>query len=385
MKPAALAFAHLRRRPAKAALLVAGLAIGAATVSTLLAVSWTMERVLGDELRSTGVTARITPQRQQWAFSYAGLSVGSATYQEQDLPAGTLERLAVFPGSTVVAPKLLRMTAGPDGADALVVGVDWDAELKLRPYWQVDGLYPSSGAEVLLGSHLAQLWGIRLGGQVRLFGQTYRVTGILRETGQEEDGLSFVSLPELRSRAGRPGALTLVEVRTAVGLEEQDRWRDELARNLPGTEVTLVRNVEQARLGLLDRVRAFTPLAAVVAVAAGALLVAASQFSSTRERTREVGVLRAIGYRSGHVMQVFLTEVLVLGTVAAVLGYGGGVVAAKVLLPLLDAATPASAVGWYPGLGAVIWAGSVALSLLAAYVPARQGALADPAEALRFL
>ncbi len=385
MRPATVALAHLQRRSAKAVLLVLGLAIGAATVSTLLTVSWTMEAVLGDALRSTGVTARVTPERRQWAFSYAGLSVGSAAYQAQDLPAGTLERLAGVPGSVLVAPKLLELTSGPDGASVLAVGVAWDAEVKLRPYWRVSGFYPRTGAEVLLGSHLARLWDARVAGRVRLFGRAYRVAGILEETGQEEDGLVFMSLPELQERAGRPGAVTFAEVRTSAGLEGQDRWREELGRALPGTEVTLVLSVEQARLGLLDRIRAFTPLAAVVAVAAGALLVAASQLSSVRERTREVGLLRAVGYRTGHVMQVFLTEVVVGGTAAGILGYSGGVATAKLLLPLLDPATPASAVGWYPGLGAAIWAGSVGLSLLAAYVPARQGALADPAEALRFL
>lgn len=385
MRPANLALAHVRRRPVKAILLVLGLAVGAATVATLLAVSWTMERVLGDALRSTGVTARITPERQQWAFSYAGLSVGSATYQAQDLPPGTMDRLASVPGGTLTAPKLLALAAGPDGTDTLVIGIDWATEPRLRPHWSMSGAYPRTEAEIVLGWHLARLWDVQTGQEVRLFDRSYRVAGVLGETGQEEDGLAFMSLPELQRRAGRPGALTFIEIWTAVGLEAQSDWRDKLASALPGTEVTLLHGVEQARFGLLDRVRAFTPLAALVAVGAGALLVVASQFSSTRERTREVGVLRAIGYRSGHIMQVFLVEVVVLGTTAAALGYAGGVVAAKILLPLLDPATPASAVGWYPGLGAAIWAGSVALSLLAAYVPARQGARTDPAEALRFL
>lgn len=385
MRPASLALAHLRRSPAKAALLALGLAIGVATVATLLSITWTMERVLGDTLRSSGVTARITPARQEWSFSYAGLSVGSASYQAVDLPADTLDAVDRMAGADVVAPRLLQLVSGPDGGDALAVGVDFAAERQLRPYWQVTGRYPESPSEVVLGDHLAKLWQIGEGGRVRLQGRDYRVTGVLGETGQEEDGLAFLSLPEVQSMAGRPGALTFIEARTSVGLERQEAWRGQLAVSLPGTEVVLVRNVDEARLSLLDKIRAFSPLATLIALVAGALLVAASQFASTRERTREVGVLRAMGYRSRHVMEALLAEVVVLGTAAAALGYAGGLGAAKALLPLLDAATPAAAVAWSPGLGMLLWAGAVGLCIAAAFVPARQIAATDPAEALRFL
>lgn len=375
-----LALCHLKRRPGRAVILLLGLGVSVATVVGLLAITLTMEKQLGEELRSSGVRVVISPARQEWNFTYAGFPVGPGlSYQVADLPADTCTRLETVDDIDLVAPKLLELAAGPLGDEVLVVGVEWEAERKMRPYWQVRGAYPQGEGEVLLGSHLGELWGIGPGGGVSLLGRQYRVAGVLEETGQEEDGLLFLSLEELRRRLGRPGALTFVEARAPYRVDLADR----LAELLPEAEVSLVRNVGEARLALLEQIRSLVPLVTVVAAMAGALLVAAMEFSAVRERTREVGILRALGYRQRRVLQVFLVEVLILSTGAAVVGYGVGLAAARILLSLLD---PSSGMmGLYPQLGLLVWAGAVAVGLLGAYFPARHSSCLDPARALRFL
>lgn len=72
MSLSALALSHLRRRPGRAAILLLGLTVGVAMVTGSLAMAWTMEKEIGEELRASGIRAIISPARQEWSFTYAG-------------------------------------------------------------------------------------------------------------------------------------------------------------------------------------------------------------------------------------------------------------------------------------------------------------------------
>lgn len=385
MRPAAVALAHLRRRPGKALIVLAGLAVAAAIVVSLLDMALTMGEELSRELEGRGARVLISPVKQDWTLSYSGLTLGSASFQAQELPVWALDRARET--HPEVAPKLLHVTTGPDGEAVLAVGVDWSEERRLRTHWSLEGRYPEAAGEVLLGSELASQWDVRQGATIRLFGRAYEVAGVLDETGLEEDGVVLMSLTELQDRAGRPGSVTFIEASApgpAAG-KAQGELKDRLAAALPGTEVTLVRDVEEARLGLLDRIRSLIPVTAVLAVAAGSFLVAAQQYAMARERTREVGLLRAFGYREGHIMAVLLTEVLAVACAAAVLGWSAGTALAGALLPLLDPASGALGLRLDPKVFAAVLAGSAAVGLTAAYWPVRRAARTDPASALRML
>lgn len=374
-----LALCHLRRRPGQVLLLLLGLAAAVAAVVGLLAITRTMETELGEELRAGARRVVITPPRREWDFTYAGFAVGQGlSYGVADLPADTVRRIREAGGIDLVAPKLLELVSGREG-DTLVVGVDWEAERKMRTYWQVRGRYPEADDEVLLGSHLADLWRAAPGSRVRLWDRTYRVAGVLEETGKEEDGILFLSLAELRRRVNRPAGLTFVEVRVASGADPARR----LAALLPGAEITPVRTEGEARMALLGQIRAMVPLVAALAVTAGGLLVGATEASSVRDRAREVGILRALGYGQRDVVEIFLLEVLILANAAALVGYAGGIALARIALPVLDPASPT--VGWHPRLGLLAWVATVAVALISAYLPARHSSRIDPVRALRFL
>ncbi|MEW6398276.1 MAG: ABC transporter permease [Bacillota bacterium] len=380
MTRTALALCHLRRRPGLSLLLLLGLAAGVATVVGLLAITRTMEGELGEELHAGALRVVISAPRQEWDFTYAGFPVGPGlSYRAEDLPTDTVARVEQAGGIDVVAPKLLELIPGPAGDETLAVGVDWEAERRMRTYWQVRGRYPEREDEILLGSHLADLWGTGPGGQVRLSGRAYWVAGVLEETGKEEDGVLFLSLAELRRRVSRPAGLTFVELRSAPGADPVAR----LKALLPGVEITPIRTEGEARLAILGQIRSMVPLVAVLAAMTGCLLVGATEAASVRDRTREVGVLRTLGYGQRDVLEIILVEVLMLGSGAAVVGYGAGISLARLLLPALDPASPP--VGWHPLLGLLAWLGTLAVAVASACFPARHASRIDPVRALRFL
>jgi putative ABC transport system permease protein len=122
---------------------------------------------------------------------------------------------------------------------------------------------------------------------------------------------------------------------------------------------------------------------AALVIFIGSLLVFVTMMGAVNERTREIGIFRAIGFRSSHVMQIILLEAIVVGLVGGLLGYAGGNTIAWAVMPLVIPGGAFAGVNVSLGIIAVLLA--VSLSLIASFYPAYKGSKLDPSEALRAL
>jgi putative ABC transport system permease protein len=104
---------------------------------------------------------------------------------------------------------------------------------------------------------------------------------------------------------------------------------------------------------------------------------------SVNERTREIGIFRAIGFRRGHVIQIILLEAMVVGIIGGILGFAGGNLIAWSVMPLVLA--DGKFAGINASLGGIAILLSISLSLLASLYPAQKASKLDPSEALRAL
>jgi putative ABC transport system permease protein len=104
---------------------------------------------------------------------------------------------------------------------------------------------------------------------------------------------------------------------------------------------------------------------------------------SVNERTREIGIFRAIGFRRGHVMQIILLEAIVVGLAGGILGYAMGNGIAWMAIPFVIKSGTFSGINL--SLGGISVLLSVSLSLLACLYPALKASRLDPSAALRAL
>jgi putative ABC transport system permease protein len=125
-----------------------------------------------------------------------------------------------------------------------------------------------------------------------------------------------------------------------------------------------------SKMQSIEMFKTFSYGIAVLVIFIGSLLVFVTMMGSVNERTREIGIFRAIGFRRGHVMQIILLEAMVVGLV------GGA-------MPLV--LKNGSFAGFNYNLGGMAILLSIALSLVASLYPAQKASKLDPSEALRAL
>jgi putative ABC transport system permease protein len=262
------------------------------------------------------------------------VSFGTAAYRtllaraEAQLPAGSR-----------VVPTLL--SNGPVSAGGRLVNADLDGIDLRDPLTRgmadlVSGRAPAAASEVAITPSLAARMAVGVGGQVTLAGTRRSVVGEYRKPGAlSSEGL--YALPSALSRL--PGTTADYLVATAQPIS----WTQVRAFNAMGIAVTSRYAVEHppAHTDFPEQAGGdHAELIGIATVAVGlaileVVLLAGAAFAvGARRQRRDLALISAGGGDAGHVRSVVLAGGLVLGLIGAVAGVAGGVVAARLLLPV---------------------------------------------------
>ena len=386
MKLRHIAFNNLRRRKAKMAFVVVGLAVGIATVVTLITLTESMSQDIGRKMDEFGANILITPQSTDLAMSYGGISLGRVTFDQKEIREEDVAKIRDISNReniAAVSPKVLGgVRAG--GKNALLVGVDFDQELKMKQWWEIFGAAPKGEGEVLLGTQVADALQVMNGENIEINGRTFTVTGVLNATGSQDDSLILMPLKEAQKLLGKEGEISIVEVAALCSGCPIGDMVTQIAEKIPDAKVSAIQQVVESRLHALGQFRKFSYGVSGVVIFIGSLIVFVTMMGSVNERTTEIGVFRAIGFRKKHVMTIILLEAVLVSAVAGILGYGVGLGTAKIALPFMaEGKNPYLVSDPMMAVGAVGLA--VAVGILASLHPARHASRMDPTEALRAL
>ncbi len=385
MKLYDISFNNLRRRKAKVIFLVAGLLIGIATIVTLLSITESMTRNIEDRLDQFGANIVMVPKSENLSLSYGGITVGGINYEVNEFLEGDIPRIRTIKDSRnlgAVAPKILGGIT-IQGREVLIMGVDFKIELPLKTWWHLQGSVPTAEHDLVLGAEAAAALGVEVGDSLKIKDTTFYVTALLQATGGAEDGLVIGSLAPVQQVLGKQGKISMVEIAAFCRDCPIEEMVLQIAEQFPNAKITPLQQAVMAKMQSIELFKSFSYGIASLVIFIGSLMVAVTMMGAVNERTREIGIFRAIGFRRSHVMQIILLEAIVVGLIGGLLGFVGGNSIAWAVLPLV---LPGSAfVGVNFQVGAVTVLLSVALSLLASLYPAHKGSQLDPSDALRTL
>ncbi len=380
-----IAFLNLRRRKAKSAFLLAGLLIGVTTVVALMSLVGAMTNDINDKLEKFGANILVVPKTENLSLTYGGLALGGVSFEMEEINQKDLKKIDTIRNAANVAalgPMVLGVIP-VNGNKVLLAGIDFKASKILKPWWKTRGQEPDENG-VLLGSDAANTLGLNIGDKFSSNGRKLTVSGINEPTGSQDDQLVFVQLATAQSMLGKEGKVSMVEIAALCKdcpIEEMVR---QISEAIPGAKVMGIQQVVKSRMETLSHFQKLSFGVSAVVILVGSLVVLVTMMGSVRERTREIGIFRAIGYRRGHVIRIVLLEAGIISALAGILGYLTGIGATKLFIPLFTESANVQ-VPFDPVMAGAALVFSILLGLLASSYPALLAANMDPNEALRSL
>ncbi len=365
------AYNNLTRRPARTLFTILGIALAVGTAVALLALGRGITEGVGRGLDEHGAALVLTPRS-------AG-DILSARIPEA--MAGTI---AAIKGVTSVSGELYSFAVTGDRYHLLVAG--WSAD---APAWShmplAAGRIPKAGENgIVVGDMLAQSLGVAVGSSMELFDETFTVVGISHYATMANRSLAIMPLAAMQEAALRPAqvSLFLVQLDPHLGRSDTQKIKNAITAALP-VVVSNTREVlsEDASLAVL---LAVSDAVSVIALVMGALSLLATLLMSVQERTREIGMLAAMGWGDMRIVMLIVIEALIMGVAGCAGGVVIGLAASRFFNWLPTIGTIISFVPSYADL-ALPLALALPLCALGAAYPAWRAASLRPGDALRRL
>jgi putative ABC transport system permease protein len=378
-----IAIQSVKRRKGRFAFVLTAIASGVGAIVALVALTQTMAREVGDELDRFGANIVVTAKSDVYDLSYGAVTLGGLTVAGEPLTREDADAIRTIPhrrNISLVSPKLVGVISIAD-TPVVLIGTILSQEPGLKPWWRITGAVPHSSSEVLLGADVAIALGATVGSDLVVGGGGRRVAGILAPTGSIDDRAVFVDLDVAQRALGRPGAVALIEVSALCRGCPIDEIVSQIRAVIPHAKVTPIRQAVAAREQAVAQLSRFAYAIAALLVLVGLLVVTTTAMASVTERTQEIGILRAVGFRQSHVAAVVLMETVVMAAVGGAIGWLAGVGAAHAFGPAVAQTTSPPGIDPVLGVGAVLAA--VLVGVAGGAWPAARAARMDPSMALR--
>lgn len=270
---------------------VVAIMLGAAVVTSLLTISFDIREKMGKELRSYGANIIVLSEEGGYISNFD----------------------AAHPSIINYAPFLYFKANNIEFA-----GTDMQAARNMNPWWHIEGTLPGK-EEALLGINAAKKLGLKTGDALDT---GFKVSGIL-DTGTSEDDRIFINFEEAEAVSGKSGA-TLVQVSVLGDIEEVIKFLE--SKNY---RVKKVRQIAESESALLDKTQLLLSLVALFVLSASILGLLSTMITGVLERSREIGLMKAIGCGNGRLTAIFLAEAAMIGTAGGILGYFAGLLLSR--------------------------------------------------------
>jgi putative ABC transport system permease protein len=380
--------ANLLRQKLRTLVTAVGVAVAIGLAFCILAFQQGYQNGVRSELDRLGAHLLVVPKG--CPYDAASIALHGASWPCY-LKSVYLETVRKTPYVACAAPVL--MTALYDektGAQRVYCGVEQNI-LQLRRSWKIDGAFPLQSGELLIGAELAHSNQWRVGQTIVLpgvKGGQGRISGILRPTQGADDLFVYMPLTDAQRYFRHPGELTHI----LVQLTDPERVKsvvEELRGCDAGLEMTVVplAHLFQTIQQLVENTRLLLGCVALAALLAAGAGVSNTILMAVSERTREIGVLRAIGASPDTVFGLIWAETMLLCLVSGIGGLALAALSASAVevwlrrqLPYAPESTLISLDG-----GVIVWCMGICLLLgtFAALLPAWRAARLSPVEAIR--
>jgi ABC-type antimicrobial peptide transport system permease subunit len=313
-------FRNLLRRRVRSLLTMGGIAVGVGLIVALGAIT---EGVIRDftALAAQGGAELIAMQANVADMGYSVIEerVGYA--------------IAAMPDVEDVSGIVWGFSSGQDVPFLMIFGMEPNGGA-IQHFQIVEGRRIQGRGEIMLGKAAADTLKKQVGDVIRLPGGIFRVTGIYETGIGYEEGGGVMALRDAQAAFDKPRQVSMLQIKVrdpdqveTVRAQIENRFGDDVSVSTTATFIESSSDIQntKAMLGAIF----------VLAILVGGVVVTNTMVMAVIERTREIGTLRALGWRQSRVLWMILSESLLLGLIAAGLGIlvGAGLTALLKAIP----------------------------------------------------
>jgi putative ABC transport system permease protein len=397
-----IASRNLKTRSLRSWLTILGIVIGIFLIVSLLSLSEGLKSTINQQLQSLGgEMVMVMPGGGDNLFS--SMIFGGAKLEREDIEAIKKTRGvdSVIGYSYTGTPARYQ----DEAEQVAIAGLDpWKEALETMSIfqgWDLDkGAWPTRDDEVIIGQLVANdsfTKKINPGSEITIKGRKFEVAGVLKSLGsRQDDSIIYMSMDVYQDLTGdKRGTASYAMAKLEEGADEnvvakdiEDALLKTRKRRFGTSEadfsVITSEKMNEVAGNVLGIIQFVIFIFAGIAILVGGIGITNSMFTSVRERTREIGVMKAIGAKNSAILSIFLIEAGIIG----ILGGIGGLTLGSLLAKIVDyygKSNPTFYITTKVSLWMVVFSlfFSFVVGCLAGFFPARSASKLKPVEALR--
>lgn len=387
MKLLDIAIFSIKRQKARKFFLVIALVLGCAIVVSLFTFLGSQKNKIERQFDEYGANIIVMPKSDNLLLTYGGINVSPITANLELMSQNDVKQIMTIPEKKLlraISPKIIEaitITRDSINHNVLMVGVYFDEERKIKSWWEIQGNYPMMDNEIIIGSEVSTKLNLHLGSNIEVNGQRLLVTGILSPTGSQDDAIIFSDILFLKQNFKKNNNISLIEISAHCADCPIDEIIGHIREVLPHVNVKGVKQIMKQKMNMLDQFGKFSFTITFIIIVIGAILIFNSMMGSIAERTKEIGIFRALGYKKNHIYSIILSESLILSLGSGLIGIIVGLLSSYIMLPVLtDVAL--SLIKFNSWMLVTTFFSVIILSFTASLYPAYKAAEIDPVIAL---
>jgi putative ABC transport system permease protein len=359
----------LTRRRTRTTLTLLGISIGIAAVVALVGLSRGLNKSWAAGMKARGTDVVVSNM--------------TSSLVPKPFNASVRDRIAHLPHIAATCALLVDLMSVENTEMIMVSGREWSGfawgNLKL-----ISGRMPNDAHEkaVVLGRTAADVLKKKVGDPIQIETAELKVVGIVDGNAWVENGSVILSLPLLQEITGDQDRINVIDVRLTPGTSRPDVQRlcDQINQLIPEARAIVAsENLNQSEISRI--VGAMSWSTSLLAVLVGVLGVMNTMLMNVFERTPEICVLLALGWKRRRIVELVLWESAILGLLGGIVGVVIGVLGVRLL-----GATPSIRGLLEPDIGIRLLAVSVAIAIVVGVVsglyPAWRSSRVTPSQAL---